>query len=57
MLVLGRRHGEYVVIDKRIIVKVIRSEKGDLRLAINVTKDVKIPRGEIYESNKSIAAI
>lgn len=57
MLVFGRRPGEYVVIDKRKIIKVVRSESGELRLDIYVPKDVEILRGEIYESNKSKAAI
>ncbi|WP_338025812.1 carbon storage regulator [Clostridium rhizosphaerae] len=43
--------------DKRIIVKVARSENGELRLAINTPKDVEILRGEIYESNNSKRAI
>lgn len=31
MLVLGRKPGEYVIIDDTIMVKVVRSEEGDLR--------------------------
>ncbi len=49
MLVLGRKPGEYIVIDGSIKVKVIRSEKGDLRLGIEAPRDVKIVRGEVYE--------
>lgn len=52
MLVLGRKPGEYVRIGDNIIVKVVRSEDGDLRLAIDAPKDIKIVRGEIYESNQ-----
>jgi carbon storage regulator len=54
MLVLGRKPGEYVVIDDKIIVKVVKSEAGDLRLAIDAPKDVPIVRGEVYERNKNI---
>ncbi|MDX9872630.1 MAG: carbon storage regulator [Clostridia bacterium] len=50
MLVLGRKPGEYVVIDDKIIVKVVRSEKGDLRLAIEAPKELNIIRGEVYEA-------
>jgi len=46
MLVLGRKPGEYVVIDDKIIVKVVKSSNGDLRLAIDAPKDMKIVRGE-----------
>ncbi|HBN96948.1 MAG TPA: carbon storage regulator [Firmicutes bacterium] len=48
MLVLGRKPGEFVMIGDDIMVKVVRSEKGDLRLAIHAPESVKITRGEIY---------
>jgi carbon storage regulator len=50
MLVLGRKPGEYIVIDGSIIVKVVKSEAGDLRLAIDAPKNIEILRGEIFES-------
>lgn len=49
MLVLGRKPGEYVMIGKDIMVKVIRSEEGDLRLAIDAPRSVNIVRGEVFE--------
>jgi carbon storage regulator len=49
MLVLGRKPGEYVMIGKDIMVKVVKSNDGDLRLAINAPRNVLIVRGEIYE--------
>ena len=49
MLVLGRKPGEYVMIGKDIMVKVIRSEDGNLRLAIDAPKSTNIIRGELYE--------
>jgi carbon storage regulator len=52
MLVLGRKPGQYVVIGEDIKVKVVKSEDGDLRLAIDAPKDVKIVRGEVYEANQ-----
>lgn len=52
MLVLGRKPGEYVIIDKNIKVKVIKNEVGELRLAIDAPSDVKIVRGEVF--NKEI---
>lgn len=52
MLVLGRKPGEYVMIDDNIMVKVVRSEEGDLRLAIDAPREVKIMRGEVYEKEK-----
>lgn len=52
MLVLGRKPGEYVVIGENIIVKVVRSEEGDLRLAIDAPRDINIVRGEVFEANQ-----
>ncbi|MBP2625421.1 MAG: carbon storage regulator, CsrA [Firmicutes bacterium] len=49
MLVLGRKPGEYVMIGKDIMVKVVKSDDGDLRLAIDAPKYINIIRGEIYE--------
>ncbi|HWP95347.1 MAG TPA: carbon storage regulator [Syntrophomonadaceae bacterium] len=52
MLVLGRRPGEYVVINDNIIVKVVKDDKSGLRLAIDAPKDIKIVRGEILERER-----
>lgn len=50
MLVLGRKPGEYVMIGKDIMVKVVKSDDGDLRLAIDAPKSINIIRGEIFEN-------
>ena len=55
MLVLGRKPGEYVMIGKEIMVKVVRSDEGDLRLAIKAPKEINIIRGEIYENQNCYA--
>jgi carbon storage regulator len=52
MLVLGRKPGEYVVIGDNITVKVVKSENGDLRLAIDAPREVKITRGEVWEQDR-----
>lgn len=49
MLVLGRRPGEYVLIDGKIMVKVVKSDEGHLRLAIDAPRDISIIRGELFE--------
>jgi carbon storage regulator len=49
MLVLGRKPGEYIMIGDNIKVKVVRSENGDLRLAIEAPREVNITRGEVWE--------
>ncbi|MTI80211.1 MAG: carbon storage regulator [Firmicutes bacterium] len=53
MLVLGRKPGEHVMIDGKIMVKVVKSDDGSLRLAIDAPKDVRIVRGEIFEKENS----
>ena len=52
MLVIGRKPGEYIMIGDNIKVKVVKSEQGDLRLAIEAPKEIPIIRGEIYEQQK-----
>jgi len=53
MLVLGRKPGEYVKIGDNIIVRVVKSEEGNLRLAIEAPKEINIVRGEVYEKNQA----
>ncbi len=54
MLVLGRKPGEYVMIDNNIMVKVIRSDEGHLRLAIEAPKHISIVRGELWKENNIV---
>ena len=54
MLVLGRKPGEYIVIDDKIKVKVIKSDDGHLRLAIDAPKEIPIVRGEIFEEQQAV---
>ncbi|WP_438447352.1 carbon storage regulator [Gorillibacterium sp. sgz5001074] len=53
MLVVGRKPGEYVMIGEEIMVKVVKSEDGNLRLAIDAPKEVRIVRGELYEEQNN----
>jgi carbon storage regulator len=54
MLVLGRKPGEYVVINDKIIVKVVRNQEGLLRLAIDAPQDINIMRGELFEEQQQV---
>jgi len=56
MLVLGRKPGEYIVIGDNIKVKVVKSDNGDLRLAVEAPKDVKITRGEVWEQQQKVVS-
>ncbi|AOR24724.1 carbon storage regulator [Clostridium taeniosporum] len=49
MLVLGRKPGEYIVIDNKIKVAVVKTDEGNLRLAIDAPREIEIVRGEVYE--------
>ncbi|MGO4498268.1 carbon storage regulator [Paenibacillus sp. 2RAB27] len=49
MLVVGRKPGQYIVIDEKIIVRVIKSDEGHLRLAIEAPQDIQIIRGELLQ--------
>lgn len=49
MLVVGRKPGQYIVINDKIIIKVIKSDEGHLRLAIEAPKDIPIVRGELLK--------
>ncbi len=57
MLVLGRKPGEYVMIGQDIMVKVIKSEDGDLRLAIDAPRSVNIVRGELFENQRASLSV
>ncbi len=57
MLVLGRKPGEYIVIDDHIKIKVVKSTKGDLRLAIEAPREVSVVRGEVYESSSTVEMV
>ena len=49
MLILSREVGESVVIDGRIIVKVMRLEGGVLKLGIEAPPEIPVHRQEVYE--------
>lgn len=49
MLVLSRKINENIVIDGRIIVKVVRTEGNFVKLGIEAPADVPVHRQEIYD--------
>lgn len=52
MLVLGRKPGEYIVINESIVVKVVKNKDGLLRLAIDAPQHISIIRGELLEEKQ-----
>ncbi|UNC91736.1 carbon storage regulator [Candidatus Contubernalis alkaliaceticus] len=53
MLVIGRKPGQYIVINNSITIKVVKTDKGEIRLAVNAPEDIKVLRGEIYTKTAS----
>ncbi len=49
MLVLSRKVNENIVIDGRIIVKVVRVDGGIVKLGISAPSDVPVHRQEVYD--------
>ena len=52
MLILSRKLNESIVIDGRIIVKVLRIEKESVKLGIQAPPEVPVHREEIHEAIK-----
>lgn len=48
MLTLGRKPGEYIVIDGSIVITV-EYDEGLSRVSIDAPKDMEIMRGEVWE--------
>ncbi len=47
MLILGRKAGESLVINDDIVISVVAVEKGQVRLAIEAPRSVRILRSEL----------
>lgn len=49
MLVLSRKKGETIVIDNRIIVRVLRCQGDKVKIGIEAAPEIPVMRGEISE--------
>jgi carbon storage regulator len=49
MLILSRKPGESIVIDGRIIVKIIRVEGDMIKVGIEAPREVPVHRQEVYD--------
>ena len=50
MLALTRKIGERIVIGDNIVITIVNIHGDNIRLAIDAPKEIKIYRGEIYDS-------
>jgi carbon storage regulator len=49
MLILSRKPGESIVIDGRIVVKIVRLDGDMVKLGIDAPMDVPVHRQEVYD--------
>ncbi|HXR07049.1 MAG: carbon storage regulator CsrA [Verrucomicrobiota bacterium] len=49
MLILSRKPGESIVIDGRIVVKIVRLEGDMVKVGIEAAKEVPVHRQEVYD--------
>lgn len=49
MLILSRKPGESIVIDGRIVVKIIRLEGDAVKVGIEAAREVPVHRQEVYD--------
>ncbi|HVO75791.1 MAG TPA: carbon storage regulator [Ignavibacteriaceae bacterium] len=52
MLILARKNGDEIIIDSKIIVKVISASDGSVKIGITAPEEIEILRGEIYSKVK-----
>jgi carbon storage regulator len=50
MLVLGRKKGEAIIISDNIRIRVLKTEKGQVRLGIEAPGSLSVSREEVYET-------
>ncbi|KKM25218.1 hypothetical protein LCGC14_1597180 [marine sediment metagenome] len=53
MLLLSRKEEDTIVIDKDIVVKVVKIERGRVTIGIDAPDNVEILRGELLERDSS----
>lgn len=54
MLILTRKVGEKIIIDKSITVSVVGIRGGQVKIAIEAPPEIEIQRAEIHSSNPKI---
>lgn len=49
MLILSRKPGESIVVDSRVVVKIIRLEGDVVKVGIAAPREIPVHRQEVYE--------
>ena len=57
MLVLTRKPAEIIRIGEDIVIKVIKTGKGTVKIGIEAPASVRVMRGELLEDTKSVPTI
>lgn len=52
MLVISRKIGETIRIGEEVVVTVVRTAVGSVRIGVEAPKDVRISRGELVDLTK-----
>ena len=55
MLVLSRKATETIVIDNRIHVTILRTQRGVVRVGIEAPRDIPVVRGELRQDDSALA--
>jgi len=57
MLVLTRKRDEVIQIGDNIVIKILKTGKGAIKIGIDAPGDVRVIRGELLEEEKIIESI
>lgn len=57
MLVLTRKPAETIRIGDSIVIKVIKTEKGTVKIGVEAPADVRVMRGELLSDGKPVPAL
>ena len=61
MLVLSRKSGDSIVVDGRIVIHVVKTDKDTVKIGVEAPREIPVFRKEIYDeikqSNRASAAL